>query len=184
MAPSSNQGSTPQCAAYALCGILEYEQWARTGILKQINPEPYYREAKKIDGIKGGGTTLNAIFEAGKKLGGIPKDARAEVIKSRSAYVRALHRDGPVLLGINATSDLADVGPDGWYFATGKVLGGHAIVGEGYDDIPDEPDVKPFDEGQNSWGELGYAWRGHIRSPQEVFWKTVLYGLTWYPRLR
>jgi hypothetical protein len=145
---SSNQGNTPQCAAYSAAGFIEVLDWKIKGHPKQIDPYPLYKEAKTIDGDPSGeGTTLEAITQAALRLKLI--DGQVKLFRNDFNLIKyTIHRYGSCILGFMITNE--------WNYTstkTGRIsdfgiksvkLGGHAIYGCGFDQ-----------EGlyiQNSWG--------------------------------
>lgn len=129
MLPSSNQGTTSQCAAYSLAGILEAKNWRDTGVFKQIDPSPIYAEAKRNDGYSGNGTTLKAAMDAAISLGLMVKPTEIFAIKDLAGYHRAVHRYGFAHLAFNITDAWSNPGESGWIKDDSQLelIGGHEI---------------------------------------------------------
>ena len=172
--PASDQGSTSECAAYATASKIERDRWASTGICEQIDPHPIYLQAKKVDGIDGEGTTLDAAFQAAIWLGLIPPDTKPIIITDIFTARRYLHRWGSVIVGLQIDEGWYSAEPDGWVEPRGRSLGGHAGHYIEYDKM------EAYDATDNSWGPKR-GWRGFLRFKNAYFEKMFVYGLTWEP---
>ncbi len=170
--PSSNQGSTPKCAAYTMAGVLEYWRWKLYGIAEQVDPDPIYAGAKERDGDPDGdGTTLEAVVEAAVALGYLSAPDMV-VVEDWRDVKRALHRFDVMLWGMLIDDGWYDAQPNGWIPLGTKDIGGHATVGCGYAD-----DYERYFDGQCSWGEIGWGWRGFYRMTMDQFKKQFMYGI-------
>lgn len=164
---TDNQGNTPQCAAYSTAGFIEFQHWKIKHYPEQINPDPIYQEAKRIDGDNNPGTYLKSATQAVINLGlmdGTPK----HIDKSELDIQFAIHQYGVCIGGFMIT--------DEWNLvekSTGKISilsnarqrGGHAVLLNGYDY-----------EGlyiQNSWSE-DWGIYGFAILPWELFNKQIL----------
>ena len=68
---TNDQGSTPHCAAYSICNIIESLAWKKTGKLIELNAEQVYAKAKQIDkDVSSDGTYLECAIKAAMQLGG------------------------------------------------------------------------------------------------------------------
>lgn len=173
MLPSSDQGSTSMCAAYALAGWLEFYNWKHTGIAEQVDPFPIYRRSGEILGQQSGGRTLESVLQAAVDLGLIGKDALLNVREVRKHEAQqAMHRYGAILSAFQITDRWSYATKEGWIEAGGSKVGGHAVVLTGYS-IPND-----FFAIQNSWGE-GSGWRGFNRMKGLTFEDQFIYGLVW-----
>jgi len=171
MLPSSNQGSLPKCAAYAMAGWLEWYRW-KLGIYEQVDPNPIYAEAKRIDGNNEDGTYLESVLQAAQNLGWIPHGAVKnirEVIEPGEVR-QALHRYGPILAAYDITTAWGEARPDGTIPDNGLSFGLHAVDLVFYD-------AKWFGN-QNSWGE-SHGMKGFNRLTQKQFEEQFQYGLIW-----
>jgi len=66
------QGSTPHCAGFSVCGIIESLIWKRTGKLINLDANQVYAKAKQIDDdINSDGTYLESAYKAALDLGGL-----------------------------------------------------------------------------------------------------------------
>lgn len=175
MLPASDQGQTSQCAAYSLAGILESLKWRDTGEYHQIDPNPIYAGAKRIDGFKGEGTTLDAVLRSAISLGLMPKPKEVFAITDMLSFQRALHRYGFVHLAFNITEAWSHPRPNGWLPEDGHLpqIGGHAVVGCAFDASP-----AGWVGIQNSWSG-GIGWNGFMRMTKDQFKRQFLYGLAW-----
>ena len=173
-----DQGQKPYCAAYSASSWLEGVLWRVTGCKEEVNPDPIYAAAKRLDGDPtGDGTTLEAVLQAilnygyikaegakvktfGGSFFGLDQNAAIESVKM------AIFRYGGCVIGCDIDSS--------WYTPQrgvvkggGQSLGGHAIVAAG------------MDEGGivivNSWGESwGHGGKAYI--PNDVLCKQFVYG--------
>ena len=173
MIPTSNQGSTSKCASYAITSKIERDIWAETGIAKQIDPGPVHIGAKKIDGIEGEGTTLEAVFVSAQELGLIKADAKPVIIQDVRTARRCLHKYGCVVVGMMIDDGWMRAKPNGWIAGGHEVLGGHATAYCEYAN-----DYDSYDALQGSWGEED-GWRGFIRMSHSLFERQFVYGLVW-----
>jgi hypothetical protein len=171
--PSNNQFSSSKCVAFAVAGWLEFYNWKYKGVAAQIDPNPIYAQAKKIDGEPGVlGTTLDAGIQAAQDLELISplSSDRIRYVSGAAEVQQALHRYG-ALLGAFAVTDLwGDAKPDGWIPAGGVEIGYHAVLLCGYSTI-----TPPWFALQNSWGDQG--WRGFNRLSPQSFEDHFSYGL-------
>ena len=173
--PCSNQGYTSKCAAYSIAGWLEYYNWKYYGVARQIDPNPIYKEAKKLDGAPDeDGTTLEAVLNAARNLGLITNVDMKSIreISYPSDIKQAIHRYGVVLTALNITDEWFNAEPRGWIPDGGNYIGGHAILACGYSDI-ESPNWIAV---QNSWGDE-QGWRGFNRLTPELFNEQFMYGL-------
>lgn len=171
---SSNQGSTPQCAAYSMAGLIEFRGWKENGTKRQIDPEPIYAEAKKIDGNSDPGTRLESVVIAAGRLGHILTPGTFMTCRTSDEVCRALHQYGAVIAGFSVDESWCTPAEGGWISGGGRKLGGHAVLLCAYSlDGSDE-----WIGFQNSWGS-GLGWRGFGRLPWSLFEKQHLYSLVW-----
>lgn len=172
-----NQGSTPHCAGYSICNIIEALIWKKTGKLIQLNASQVYAKAKQLDGdINSDGTYLECAIKAAIELGGFGKQSKDVKIGflyngSDNATIeqikRLVHKHDFVHAGF-----LID---DGWYRATNEdyvikkgtqSLGGHAVLICGYD----QTGVYI----QNSWG-ISYGCKSFIILPWSLVKQQLMY---------
>ena len=173
---SSDQGSSSECAAYAMAGFIEYRNRILFDKLDQINPAPIYKEAKRLDGEPNQpGTTLHAVVQAAENLGLIPVvDKDTFQFVNADQYPLACFKHGVVLISFLITDAWMHPTADGWIPDGGRELGGHAVLGCGYDDTY----ISKPRFVQNSWGE-DHGWRGFNRMTQAQFNSSYMGGLIW-----
>lgn len=170
--PSSDQGSTPQCAAYATAGLVEYWRWKLLGVKEQIDPAPIYRRAKMLDGIEGDGTTLHAAVQAAVDVGLMGAPLNLRTVSKVSDMQRAVHRYDVVISAFAITDAWSRVAKDGWLKPGGDYVGGHAVLTVGYAD-----DDEKWWAIQNSWGDGGYGWCGFLRVAPDQFKQQFKYAV-------
>lgn len=170
-----NQGSRPWCAAYSATSYAENLLWRKRGYKTQLDPQPIYEYAKKIDGFDGDGTylecALKGLIACGHFDGNVCKvrtfgGAQYGNENGLVDYKYAIHRYGVCLVGMNID--------DSWYSPKrgvisggGTTLGGHAVTGVGYD----EEGVLILNSWGGDWGHEGFAY-----VPNEVFEREFMYG--------
>lgn len=172
-----NQGSTPHCAGYSICNIIEAMIWKKTGKLINLNADQVYAKAKQIDDdLNSDGTYLEAAIKAAIDLGGFGKQSKEVKIgfiynqkndTTIQQIKRLIHKYNFLHAGF-----LID---DGWYKATNQnyiiskgsySCGGHAVVVCGYDQ-----------DGlyiQNSWG-ISYGSKGFVILPWNLVKEQLMY---------
>lgn len=150
---TDQQGNTPHCAGYSICNLCEALIWKKTGKLINLNADQVYAKAKEIDGdLNSDGTYLEAAIKAALKLGGFDDstikigtiyndrtDKTVEMVKFLIHKYDFLHCGFQIDEGWYSSSD-----KDSYIKSYGRNLGGHAVLGCGYD-----PDGFYL---QNSWG--------------------------------
>lgn len=159
---TEDQGSLPYCAAFTAAGFTENVKWRVNGYPKQIDPNPIYAYAKRIDGSPNtDGTTLNAVCDALRHFGYFdPDKCKTRLIwgaepNSRENLKFAIHRYGVALGGFNITSE--------WYEkcegnevigrSNTQFIGGHAVVICGYN----PQGVVIHNSWGLNWGKKGFA---------------------------
>lgn len=174
--PVENQGNKPYCAAYSASNFAESVLWRKNGYRTEINPDPLYFHAKKIDGDPtGDGTYLECTLDAllGKYFnrdlckvktfgGSMFGDSNGLV-----SVKNAIHRYGVCIAGFDITGE--------WFEPRGGVIrgdksmsqGGHAVTLVGYD----RDGVLIL----NSWGS-DYAHNGFVYITNKAFEKQFMYG--------
>ena len=152
-----NQGSLPQCVAYA------WLHWAEDGPVthKLVAPPLYapnsvYDRAQKIDEWPGeayDGTSVRAGAKVLQENGIISAYHWAQNVHD---IVNAILLVGPVVLGTKWYEGMSRPGSDFVMEPTGAVLGGHAYVLNGVNT------VKQLFRMKNSWGR-GWGKNGRAR---------------------
>ena len=175
--PTDQQGTTPHCAAYSVCGLVEAINWKRTGQICNLNADQVYAHAKMLEGdLKGEGTYLECAIRAALKLGGFVKpdgikigyvyndgdDNTAEAIK----YL--LHKYDFLHAGFNITTGWYSCGADSPMIRHTQIgMGGHAVLLVGYDQLGVYV--------QNSWGKE-WGSNGFAVMPWDIFRQEFMYG--------
>lgn len=176
--PTSDQGQTQHCVAYAVAGLIEGINWRDKDVYEQVNPEPIYAKAKTLDGMADQeGTTTEAGFQAAVQLGLIDNvvEGSIRVLQNLQEVKRAIHQHDFVLCAFQITQDWANPDDSGLipYNQNSPILGAHEVLGCAYSDI-DSPNWFGF---QNSWGPaIGY--KGFYRMQYGQFEEQFLEGLT------
>jgi hypothetical protein len=162
--PLESQGHWPWCAAYSMNQLLQASFW-REFHRKVDFPEEYtYREAKTQDGIKGDGTTLNAVMNAVEGhdfgVGYLPR-FEPKGLYSLEDVLFAIHTYGIVMVGLQITKgwDSAGLTKDGMIGPDPTKCGGHAVLNSSYD------------------LDLGHIWGPNwwtLQWGQKGFWKMTL----------
>ena len=152
-----NQGSLPQCVAYA------WLHWAEDGPVTHkevapplLTPSTVYHSAQRIDEWPGesyDGTSVRAgakVLQENSIISNYHWATNVDVI------VRAILTTGPVVVGTRWYSGMSHPGADNVMEVTGSVLGGHAYVLNGCNT------KKRLFRMKNSWGrgwgKNGRAW--------------------------
>lgn len=176
---TSNQGSSSECAAYAMTSIIEYTRRKHEGVMDQIDPHPLYLEAKKIDGLPGvKGTTLHAVVQAAQILGLIPPvDEDSFLYVNADMLAGAIFRYDVVLCSFDITENWMRPTPDGWIPEGGKIIGGHAMVAADYN-LVNQGRYIPYYGFEGSWDE-SWGWRGKVRVTPEQLREQFTGGLVW-----
>ena len=174
-----DQGQKPYCAAYSASSWLEGVLWRVTGCKEEINPDPIYAGAKRLDGDPtGDGTTLDAVLQAilnygyikaenakvktfGGSFFGLDQNAAIESVKM------AIHRYGGCIIGCDIDTSWYTPTAKGSLKGGGQSLGGHAICAAGYD----EGGIVIV----NSWGPT-WGHEGKVYIPNDVLKKQLVYG--------
>jgi hypothetical protein len=164
---ASDQGQLPHCAAEAVCGLIEFDNWRTRHVYQQLDQIPLYRRAKEIDGMPTtSGTTLASALQAAQDIGYMqPLGAdRIRNVATASEMEQALHSYGPVITAFQITDQWFNVGGDGWITSGGNRIGGHAVITAGYE----KSEAVPYFIIANSWGRR-VGWDGMMRMTYEVF---------------
>jgi len=159
---TEDQGETPQCVAYSMTSLIESIAWQQTHTVTQLDPALLYKKAKQVEGNTGDGTTFSAAFQAAIETGYIPTESRLHNLSCLSDVQYAIHEFGLCLIGFDVTEAWSQVASDGWVHDNGgAVLGGHAVLGVGWDNGP--VDWIAF---RNSWGPWGAVGFGRLSMAQ------------------
>ena len=173
---TAQQGTKPHCAAYSICNLCEALIWKKTGKLINIDADQVYARAKQIDGdISSDGTYLEAAIKAAFQLGGF----NGSSIKIGTIYNDGSDNTIELVKFLLHKYDFLHMGfqiTEGWYAASesdyfirdrGANLGGHAVLGCGFD--PDGVYI------QNSWG-TSWGAKGFGILPWSAFKKQFMYA--------
>lgn len=167
--PASNQGNKPSCAGQATAGYIEVHNYRKTHHQKQVDGLAIYREAKRIDGDGGDGTTLTAAIQAAKNLDLI-EFTNLRTISRRSQLQYAMLTHDVVIAGFMITDNWNHVNTsDGWIEQNGATdLGGHAVLINWYSE-----DGVGW---QNSWG-LDWGCQGNGKMGWKQFDQQFMYAV-------
>ena len=174
------QGSTPHCAGFSVCGIIESLIWKRTGKLINLDANQVYAKAKQIDDdINSDGTYLESAYKAALDLGGLGRysnDVSLGFIYNnqpiealKQSIKRLLHKYEFLEAGFSITNGWYEAGKNTDYkiFHGNQNYGGHAVVIVGADE--DGAYIA------NSWGKSWCA-KGFCIVPWNVFKQEFMYA--------
>ena len=135
--PHINQGRQGSCAGHALAHLLSARPHEHLGLTHE-NAVAYYHEAQRIDPWPGGsyeganpryeGTSILAIVKIGQEIGYYSSYHWAFGIDQ---LISGIGHHGPAILGIPVYEGMFNVDYNGYIHATGKKVGGHAILCKG-----------------------------------------------------
>jgi len=154
--PSNDQGNTSACAIFTVCGWGECHDWRQTHIPKQLPAPEVYQHALESNNLPDdSGLTFTQAIEAAQDKDCVPKIYKLQPVDFGDIRY-AFHKHGLVLFGFNISSN--------WNRAsrrTGKiasmrrsdqVLGGHAVLGTGFN-----PYGPWFQNSWLPWGKDGFG---------------------------
>ena len=173
----NDQGSTPHCAGYSICNIIEALIWKKTGKLIELNANQVYARAKQLDGdLNSDGTYLECAIKAAMELGGF--GSQSKNIKIGFLYNQRNDMTIQQIKRLVHKYDFLHAGfmiDNGWYKATNENYiiskgsyncGGHAVIVCGYD-------LNGLYI-QNSWGKQ-YGAKGFIVLPWSLVKEQLMY---------
>ena len=174
-----DQGTTPECACYSICGICEALIWKRTGKLINLDAHQVYSLAKQIDGSgpNTDGTTLEAAIRAAMKLGGLENQSKdiklgflyndgTDSMIEKLKYL--IHKYSFIHAGFNITQGWMNLDINNYVIRHyGKNYGGHAVAIVGFD--------KDNCYIANSWGK-SWAAKGFALMPWSIFKQEFIYA--------
>jgi len=153
---TSDQFQTPHCAGYSAAGYCEFQHWKKEHYPEQLDGDAIYEAAKKIDGIPNqAGTYLWSAMDAAISKGLIK--GRGKSVNATQQDVKfALHEYGVCMGGLMITTDWNEVEKKTGiikYTPGAATLGGHAILFCGFDDIG----VYIQNSWSENWGIYGFG---------------------------
>lgn len=159
LTPLENQGHNPWCLAYAMCQALQASYWRRHNRKLDFAEALAYETSKGCDGVKGPGTTMEAIITVARTTdlsgGKAPMPIVKETLYLESSdIVFAVHRHGLVLTGLNITEGWKYTKMNGMVGDSDRRLGGHGVLTCGYN--IDEGWVKGPNWWGSKWGRDGF----------------------------
>lgn len=144
-----DQGQTPHCVGYSAAHLL-----AAAPCVQWVDPAGIYQIAQHYDEWPGEdyeGTSVRAAFKVLKMLGYIEAYGFAASVAMARAYVL---EHGPIVLGIPWLTGMDKPDKDGTIHASGRTLGGHAILCSGYR----SKHFRLLNSWGPGWGDRGHAW--------------------------
>jgi len=153
---TSNQSQTPECAAYSTAGFIEVKNWMKNHYPEQVNPDPIYNEAKKLDDDNSPGTSLDNACQAAFNLKLITGSLNF-VEDDINSIKFAIHTNLVMIGGLMITDEWNYVNtktgliPN--YEDKAKQIGGHGILICGYDDNG----IYIQNSWGSNWGLYGFA---------------------------
>lgn len=144
-----DQGYTPECVGFASAHLLStrpHVQW--------LNPHGIYSLAQYLDEWSGenyDGTSVRAAMKVLQLLGFIDVYGFAFNVLQVRDYIL---ENGPVVLGISWLEGMENPDKDAVIHATGRDLGGHAILATGYK----RGKFRLLQSWGPSWGDKGHCW--------------------------
>lgn len=173
---TDNQGQAPECAAFTAANYAENIRWRLNDFIETIDPHKIYKFAKTVDGLNGGdGTTLDAVAKAllnYKILPGTESNIKIIWNDNLNDIKYAIHKYGVVMTAFNITEDWFTLSKGSGILpinGNGKIVGGHAILGCGYN--RDGLFI------QNSWG-IEWGDYGFALIPWNKVQEHFIYGCT------
>lgn len=140
-----NQGNRPHCVGFSWAHWLEDAPVSHSGNAPIINPAIIYKEAQKLDDIRGenyDGTTVRGAAKYLKSIGFITEYNWAFDLQT---MINCILVQCPVVVGTNWYSEMFNP-KDGLIKIGGRIVGGHAYVVNGVN-----TKTKLF-RLKNSWG--------------------------------
>lgn len=170
--PLDNQGNNPWCAAYSMEQLLSASYWREFHVKVELQQSIIYERAKLIDGLKGDGTTLEAVLKATNHFPfglSVCPSMTWERVDDYASALFAVHKFGLVLVGLNITTGWQKLAPNGMIGPGRSSIGGHAVLISGYS--LSENTIW----GPNWWG-LNWGVRGWWMMKLDQFRAQLIYG--------
>lgn len=153
---TSDQGQFPKCAAYATAGNIEVLNWKKMHYPEQVNPDPIYAEAKRLDGNTNDGTSLDHAAQAAINLGLIKGEIQF-IDTNIDSMKFAIHTNTTFIGGFMITDEWnrvnSETGEISNYGDCAKKLGGHAVLVVGHSDVG----LYIQNSWSSEWGIYGFA---------------------------
>ena len=153
---TSDQGQTSKCAAYSTAGNIEVLNWKKMHYPQQVDPDPIYAEAKRLDGNTSDGTSLDHAAQAALNLKLIEGQINF-VDTDINSMKFAIHTNTSFVGGFMITDEWnrvnSETGQISDFGDNARKLGGHAILCCGYSDIG----LYIQNSWGSSWGIYGFA---------------------------
>lgn len=157
-----DQGSTPQCVAYAWTHWLEDGPITQPGTTPVVVPGQLYAAAQKVDEWEGEAYDGTSVRAGAKVLQSLGLIAEYQWAYTLDEVARTVLEEGPMVVGTNWYDSMFEPDEAGFLEADGRLAGGHAWVIDGVNTRA------AYFRMKNSWGR-GWGTRGFALVSFETF---------------
>jgi len=171
--PTSDQGNTSACASFTMCGWAECHDWRSTHVPKQHPAQKVYERALLDTGLPAdSGLTFTQALEAAQGEGVISNKYKLQPVLGGNIRF-AFHQYGLVLFGFNVGTNWNRTsrwsGKIDKMRSRDQILGGHAVLGTGYNGYGPW-----FQNSWLPWGKEGFGQMGWKQMSAELIVAFVL----------